>query len=267
MIKSNGKSKPADTNPGRRSLLLAGAGAIATPMLAGSLGGCAGARQPAGPAVEFTPPRVEVGDRWVYREINRYNGLPLGDVEVTVASAAPLSCNLRRTRSDTTAGEIARRDAVLVERDAQPWLVVVEPPYDQALDFAQPMPIVPVSARIGEAQTSRTRYTVPGYSGTYGWMQRLKVAGTGRIATPAGNFDCIEIERHIWFDYPDVFRFNSSRVDRGWYAPQVNRWVRREWTGEYQHENFFNDLGGVRLRDDWVLWELISYNPAGGARG
>lgn len=262
MIKSNDKADPE-----RRSLLLAGAGTLATPMLAAGLAGCATSREPAGPAVEFEHPQVRVGDRWVYREINRYNGLRLADVEVTVTAGSPLTCNVRRTRSDTTAGEIARRDAVLVERYAQPWVVDVEPTYDLAMNFAQPMAIVPESARIGDSQTSRTRYTVPGYSGTYAWMQRLTVAGTGRIATPAGNFDCIEVERHIWFDYPDVFRFNSSRVDRVWYAPQVNRWVRREWTGEYQHENFFNDLGGVRLRDDWVRWELISYTPGAGTAG
>lgn len=262
MIES--KAKP---DPGRRNLLLAGAGTLAVPILAAGLAGCAASRRPAGPVVEFEQPRVRVGDRWVYREINRYNGLTLATVEVTVTAVSPLTCSVRRTRSDTTAGEIARPDAVLVERYAQPWVVEVEPTYDLAMDFAQPMPIVPASARIGETQTSRTRYTVPGYSGTFGWMQRLTVAGTGRIATPAGNFDCLEIERQIWFDYPDVFRFNSARVDRVWYAPQVNRWVRREWTGDYLHENSLDDLGGIRRREDWVRWELMSYAPAAAAAG
>jgi hypothetical protein len=254
------------TSPRRRTLLLAGAGTLAVPMLASGVAGCGTFREP-GPVVDLPPPRVQVGDRWVYREINRYNGLPLADVEVTVTAVAPLTCNVRRKRSDTTAGEIARPDAVLVERYAQPWMVDLEPTYDMTIDFAEPMPIVPPSARIGETQTSRTRYTVSGYYGSYGWMQRLTVAGTGRIATPAGNFDCIEVERRVWFDYPDVFRFNSSRIDRVWYAPQVNRWVRREWTGEYLHENSLDEFGGIRRREDWVSWELLSYTPAAGATG
>jgi hypothetical protein len=261
MIKSTAK-----TDPRRRSLLLAGTATLATPVLATGLAGCASSGKP-GPVVQFEQPRVRVGDRWVYREINRYNDLALADVEVTVTAESPLTCNVRRTRSDTTAGEIARSDAVLVERYAYPWAVDLEPTYDLLIDFAEPMPIVPAKARIGETQTSRTRYTVPGYSGDYGWMQRLTVAGTGRIATPAGNFDCIEVERRIWFDYPDVFRFNSARVDRVWYAPQVNRWVRREWTGDYLHENSLDDLGGFRRREDWVRWELLSYAPAAGAAG
>jgi hypothetical protein len=259
MLDSNSK-----VNPRRRSLL---AGAVATPVLATGLAGCAASRQPAGPVVALEQPRARVGDRWVYREINRYNGLPLADVEVTVTAESPLTCNVRRTRSDTTAGEIARPDAILVERYAQPWVVDLEPTYDLTMDFAEPMPIVPASAQAGQAQTSRTRYTVPGYSGSFAWMQRLKVTGSGRIATPAGNFDCVEVERRIWFDYPDVFRFNSARVDRIWYAPQVNRWVRREWTGDYLHENSLDDRGNIRRREDWVRWDLLSYTPAAGAAG
>src|SRR5690606_10008379 len=117
MIKSNGRAKPR-----RRSLLLAGAGTLATPVLASGLAGYATSREP-GPVVQFGQARVRTGDRWVYREINRYNGLTLADVEVTVTAESPLTCNVRRTRSDTTAGEIARTDAVLVERYAHPWAV------------------------------------------------------------------------------------------------------------------------------------------------
>ena len=44
-----------------------------------------------------------------------------------------------------------------------------------------------------------------------------------------------------------------------WYAPQVNRWVRREWTGTYR-------WSGMRipatLRDDWVEHKLLEYQPA-----
>ena len=75
------------------------------------------------------------------------------------------------------------------------------------------------------------------------------------------------MQRTIWFDYPDVFRFNSSRIDSVWYAPEVNRWVRREWTGDYQHENSLGKLGGTRRREDWVRWELVSYTPAAGPAG
>ncbi len=249
----------------RRALVLAGAGSLATPVLGVGLAGCATSR-PTGPVVQLEQPEVRVGDRWVYREINRYNGLAMAQVEVTVTATSPLTCSVSRTRSETTAGAIARPDGVQVERYAQAWAVDIEPTYDLTMDFAEPMPIVPAAMRMGESETSRTSYSVQGYSGRYRWMQRLKVVGTDRIATPAGNFDAVKVQRTIWFDYPDVFRFNSSRIDSVWYAPEVNRWVQREWTGDYQHENSLGKHGGTRRREDWVRWELVSYAPAAGPK-
>lgn len=242
----------------RRLVLGAGAG-VALPAL--GLTGCATGTGVTGPARQFEPPTVAVGDRWVYREINRYNGLPLADVEVTVTASYPLTCNVRRTRSDSTAGEILRPNSIQEERYSVPWAVDVEPIYDLTMDFAEPMPILPPSLRVGASDYRKTSYVVKGYSGRYRWTQRLKAVGAERIVTPAGSFDCLRVQRMIWFDYPDVFRFGSARVDNAWYAPEVNRWVRREWTGDYQHENSLGKMGS-RRREDWVRWDLLSYQPA-----
>ena len=71
----------------RRSIVLAGAGTLAAPVLGSALVGCATPSPPAGSAVQFEQPRVRVGDRWLYREINRYNGLTMAEVEITVSEA------------------------------------------------------------------------------------------------------------------------------------------------------------------------------------
>lgn len=248
----------------RRSLVLRGAAGIVLPAL--GLAACAAPR-PSGPVREFAPPHVRPGDRWHYREINLYNQLPLADVEVLVTGASPLLCSVRRRRTETTAGEIARPDAAQEERYASAWVVDVEPTYDVTMDFAEPMPILPASLQAGASQTSRTRYTVRGSSGAYRWEQRLRAVQSERITTPAGTFDCLLVRRTIRFEHPDVFRFASTRVDSVWYAPEVNRWVQREWTGDYHHENFLDENGGVKRREDWVRWELVSYTPAAGAAG
>jgi hypothetical protein len=253
-----------DTDLRRRGLVAGSAAGLLLPAL--GLAGCATRSQPSGPVREFAQPTVRLGDRWTYVEINRYNQLPLANVEVTVTALSPLTCSVRRTRSDSTAGEIARPDAVQEERYSQPWAVEVEPTYDLTMVFAEPMPILPATLRVGESDSRTTSYTVNGYSGRYRWNQRLTAAGAERIATPAGTFDCLRVQRTIYFDYPDVFRFGSSRVDNAWYAPEVNRWVRREWTGDYQHENSM-DRQGTRRREDWVRWDLVAYAPASGAAG
>jgi hypothetical protein len=242
-------------DPRRRRLIGAG---VALPAL--GLIGCA-TGSTVGSGREFAPPRVRDGDRWQYVEINRYNRLPMANVEVTVTGTSPLICSVRRTRTDTTAGEIARPDSVQQERYSAPWTVDIEPIYDLTMDFEQPMPILPSSLRVGAADSRTTTYIVRGYSGRYRWNQRLKAIGAERLVTPAGTFDCLHVQRMIWFDYPDVFRFGSARVDDAWYAPEVNRWVRREWTGDYQHENSFGKMG-TRRREDWVRWDLLSYRPA-----
>src|SRR5690606_19171695 len=123
------------------SLVVGGAAGLLLPAL--GLSGCATRSQPAGPVREFAQPTIRAGDRWTYVEINRYNQLPLAQVEVTVTNLSPLTCSVRRTRSDATAGEIARPDAIQEERYAQPWTVEVEPTYDLTMEFAEPMPILP----------------------------------------------------------------------------------------------------------------------------
>ena len=259
------KSNTQHANLGRRALVLGATAGLALPAI--GLAGCATRSQPSGPVREFAEPQVRVGDRWLYREINRYNQLPLSTAEVTVTAASPLTCSVRRTRIDSTAGEIIRRDAFQEERYAQPWAVEQEPTYDMIMDFAQPMPLLPSPLQVGQTERSRTNYTVAGYWGHYDWLQYLKATAVERIATPAGVYDCLRVRRTIWFEYPDVFRFGSSRIDNIWYAPEVNRWVRREWTGEYQHENSLGKMGGIRRREDWVRWELLAYEPAAPSAG
>ena len=83
----------------RRALVLGGGAGLALPAI--GLAGCATGPTNPQAAREFQPPRVQVGDRWVYRETNLYNHLPLANVEVTVTSAAPLTCSTSSTRSES----------------------------------------------------------------------------------------------------------------------------------------------------------------------
>ncbi len=250
---------------GRRNILLAGAAGIALPAL--GVAGCATSPSPAASSVRFEPPRVSLGDRWVYQEINRYSRLPVSRTSVTVTAIEPvLVCSVQREPTETQAGAIARPDAPIEERYAGPWEVIHEPTYDLPLDFAEPVPLLPQALRPGETISERTSYTVPGYSGRYRWDQRLKAVGVERVTTAAGTFDCLHVQRRIFFAYPDVFRFGSSRLDDLWYASEVNRWVVREWTGDYLHENSLDRMG-TRRREDWVRWELVAYEPRVAARG
>ena len=252
----------------RRALVLAGAGSLATPVLGVGLAGCATSSRRRGPVVQFEQPEVRVGDRWIYREINRYNGL---------AHGGRGSDGHRNLAADLQRQQDPQRDYRRCDR----------PPrrgpggaLRAALGGGRRAHLRPhhgfrradadrACRACGSAgpNTSRTSYSVPGYSGRYRWMQRLKVVGTDRIATPAGNFDCREGAAH------DLVRLSGrlplqllARRQRlvcaGGQPLGAARMDRRLPARELAGQD-----GGTRRREDWVRWELVSYAPAAGPKG
>jgi hypothetical protein len=225
---------------------------------AGSLGllaaGCASpAARPAPAGAEpVQPPAPRVGDRWRYLLVNLYNRGPIGETTVTVAATSPEL----RLRIDAGDGSPA-----LEERWADPWTVLRDTGYDRPVSFEAPVPVVPAGARTGQSLRSATRYRGDDGDSRYAWNQQLRVIGWERVQVPAGAFDALRIERMIGFQHPDPFRYDPWRTDTVWYAPQVGRWVLREWTGHYMPGGP-SPLAG-RAREDWVQWQLVAWEPAG----
>ncbi len=242
-------STPDSANNPRRALLLGG-GALSLSWLAG----CATPNGPSASqaiaAPQVTPaPQVKVGDRWVYEEINQYNLITTGQHEVVVTSVGAQVQMQRFSGVPRIAAEELYQPA---------WQVIRETAYDVAQRFEQPLTIVPASLQVGSSRWLNTAYTVEGISKRLWWNEQLSVLGWEQLSVPAGRFDVAVIERRIRFEHSDYARQNSTRVDRIWYAPAVNRWVQREWTGQF--------LWGGRARspgrEDWVRSRLIQYQAA-----
>jgi hypothetical protein len=231
----------------RRLLLLSG-GSLS---LLG-LGACASTNEPvpARAALPAVAPTVRVGDRWNYEQINQYNRLPIGAVSLQVVQAADASNPLRlmRTTDKGSQEEIYTR----------PWEFVQDAEYDVVQRFAQGLAIVPSDLSPGRSASLSTHYTVPGFSQRFFWSEGVRVLSWQSLKVPAGEFDTALIERRIRFEHSDYARQFNTRVDRLWYAPAVNRWVQREWTGQF--------LWGGRPRspgrEDWVLSRLVRYQAA-----
>ncbi len=230
-------------------------GLLAAPAWAGLafVAGCASpsAVPPPAGADPLPVPTLRVGDRWRYRLTNLYNGGTIGETLVEVTAVAPEI----RLRVDPGQGQ-----PVLEERYANPWTVIAETIYDAPMVFDAPMPVVPPAARAGQAIASRTRYRSAFSSEPLDWAQRLRVVGWERVAVPAGTFDALRIERLVDFRHPDFFRYLPERVDVLWYAPEVGRWVQREWTGTYMPGTPVTRAG--RAREDRVRWALTGWQPA-----
>lgn len=193
-------------------------------------------------------PRVRVGERWRYAQIDVYSGARQAEIACEVIELAP-RLRVRLTDSRGT----PRPDEIY----ADAWRVLQEPFYDFLQVFEQPVPLLPDVLAAGESSRLDTSYGVPQTPGErYAWQQRLHAAQWERVRVPAGEFDALRIERYIRLDHPDPRRLYPVRRDRLWYAPAVNRWVRREWTGEYRGPGARR---GAPMREDWVAWELLEH--------
>ena len=217
--------------------------------------GCANpAAVPAPAGADPLPaPVLRVGDRWRYGAIDRYNGGAIGEPVHEVLAVAPQPS----VRIDPGDG---RREPA-IERYADAWTVIAESTFDWPIVFERPMPVVPAGAGAGTSRRDATRYASPRSSRPLRWEQRLLVRGWERVRVPAGEFEALRIERLVNLEHADEFRLAAERTDRLWYAPRVNRWVLREWTGDYLWSGMIGR--SARVREEWVRWELLAYEPAG----
>ena len=233
------------SDPARRRLVVAGAALLA---------GCATRPLIAPPAAEPAPPRVGLGDRWRYAVVNRFNGSRLAESTAEVVALTP---ELRLRVTDSSGRQVPD------ETYAGPWRVVQEPAYDRAQVFDDPVPLVPGRLVVGARERTTTAYRVQGSDELHSWSDWLDAVGWERVQVPAGEFDALRVERSIVFTHADRWRHSSQRNETLWYAPAVNRWVMREWTGRYLRQ-------GMRrspLNEDWIAWQLIEYAPARTAIG
>lgn len=227
------------TDPARRALLAS--------LPAWTLG-CAGPRFQPPPAPPPASPVVRIGDRWRYDEIDRYSGRTLARIESTVRAVTP------QLVVETVDSQGVRRDD---ERYTGPWRVLQEPAYDATQYFDRPVPLIPAWLDAGTSERTDAVYRSAAGGDGLAWKDWLDALGWQRLVVPAGEFDCLVIRRRIWFRHPDVFRTRSERTETLWYAPAVNRWARRDWTGEYRS-------GSLRTidREPSISWRLTGYTPS-----
>jgi hypothetical protein len=238
--------------PARRQCLLSGSG-IGLSLLAS---GCALPIFIDAPKNAGAKPKVSVGDTWEYAEINRYNNLRGAVVTHRVTSVDPII----RVAHSAKIGEQGQEQ--IVERREEIydslWTIKQEPAYDGGLVFERPLPFLPTVFEAGQREVFQTSYKVDGLNALFYWRSQLFAAGWERIKVPAGEFSALRIERTSWYAHPDTFRSDAVRRDIIWYSPEVNRWVRREWTGEYRSPG----ARRIPMQEDWVRWDLLAYKRA-----
>ncbi len=196
--------------------------------------------------------RPRIGQRWRYAEIDRYNGRRRDELLAQVVESQP-----ERVRI-TLAGSAARKRDDEIYAEAM--RIVQEPAYDFTQVFEQPVPVMPERFVAGPATLLRTRYhTSFGPHDRLPWSDWLVARGWQRVRVPAGEFLALRVDRIIHFQHVDIWREDCIRYDTAWHAPEVGRWVAREWTGRYRMPS-----GPDRTvaYEDWVRWELLGFEPS-----
>jgi hypothetical protein len=237
------------TRAARRALL---AGAAA----GGLLAGCAAPVPSAGGGRQAPVPRLRIGDRWRYLVTERPRDLLIDQPTLTVAAIQP----------DLVVRIAGRAGAPLgtEERFASPWAVLQETIYGETVRYDSAVPLVPLPLGAGDGATTVTTWRSPDDGRPRRWTQRLSVGGWETVEVPAGRYECLRVDRVIGFEHADRNRGASTRTDRLWYAPQVARWVRREWRGEYTSAGLTqgSPAEGIRGDEGWIVWELSAWLPA-----
>jgi hypothetical protein len=236
------------TSAARRRALLAVAAALPA-----ACAGPGGPAEPGGPAAA-PPHRIRVGDRWRYQLLDRFRNRWLDEPTFEVIETEP------ELRLQVTG---RRGEAPAEERFADAWSALQETFYGQLLVFDSPVPVVPPAPAPGRRMQTTVRYGVGGLSRTRRWSQQLSIGGWQTITVPAGRFRCMPVSRIISLDHPDALKLAATRTDTLWYAPEVGRWVQREWRGEYTSEGGNDDRAiGERAVEDWQLWQLTAWQPS-----
>ncbi len=238
------------TDPARRALLAAAA----------ALPACGALPQGAAPSGPVPAPTVRVGDRWRYRLTERPRDRWIDEPTWEVVEVAP---EIRMTVSSRRGGPPRE------ERFASAWAALSETLYGASYEFAAPVPLLPAQVGGNSGGNTVTSYLDVASGRRRRWSQQLSAGRWERLRVPAGEFDCLRVSRVVGFEHVDENRRASTLSDTLWYAPQANRWVRREWRSEYTSAGISgagNAPEGIAGRDEWLLWELTAYVPTPVAR-
>lgn len=220
-------------------------GILALALLAALVAGCASYPPVPAPVATVSAPRLGGGERWVYEQINPYNGLLVRTLTDTLEASgsgfslvrrSDLPGDLPEVLSVPKPWEVASEREGTTQRSYAPALTVI------------PFPIAPGSSWL-ETLTATDAHGESRRQQTWG-----RALGWERVTTPAGEFVALRIERYRNLGDRDHNWFDTYVRETLWYAPAVKRWVRLDWRSTRQ------EIGmQPRIEHDAVVWQLKSF--------
>ncbi len=232
------------------------------------LGGCAAPlpqRSPAGTPAHVTAPEIRVGNTWTYRVRDGYTGIERGDQSYRVTDAST-------DRISVAVSGGGRLDETYIYNREWNWLR--RPATNlQLFDYSPPYQAYSFPLSAGKTWRTRLTATDPATGRHFPVWIDGTVLGWENVKVPSGEFDALKIKRAVFIGYWELtVRGWSEILEYEWYAPAVRQVVRREASSQYLsylgdrgYPGFLyvrgEDDGGPQLvRDDWLIYELMSYS-------
>jgi hypothetical protein len=245
---------PAETHrQPRRIFMRNGIALLAAGSVPALLSGCATAGRYAAQD-DHAASVITAGDEWAYDELNGYARERVAQLRYVAEQGSPPSLRLEVAGKPLSGVRSEQHE----EYDAA-WVVARDTVYDTENRYDPPLPLLPALLEPGAHENWQSMVTNDDTSRPRRWHVQIDALQTEQVTVPAGTFEALRVRRLIKFEHPDFFRSHSERVDTLWYSPQVKRWVKREWQGQY--------LQKMRsripyFREDWIIWELTAFRVA-----
>lgn len=223
---------------------------------------------PSSMAGEVAAPAITPGATWRYAVTDGFTGLSRGTIQYRIAhiTADTMTVDVRTETQESR--ETYTRDWNWLVRPATNMQAFIYKPAYRALDF----PLV-----AGKRWVARSTATDPEDGRSFPVRIEAEVLGWERIKVPAGEFDAVKVQRHVFLDYwLQGVRGQSVIRETDWYAPALNQVARRETTSRYLRlAQQSLPLNLVRVRgndrsdgatlpryeqDDWLVYELIQHS-------
>jgi hypothetical protein len=233
---------------------------------------------PAGVPPEVSASEVQPGNAWRYAVHDGYTKLPRGTVEYRVRAVQGNTVTVAVLNGGTESVELYARDGNWLQRPATNM---------QTFTYSPPYPAFAFPLAPGKTWRSRVTATDPADGRSFPVMIEGSVLGWERVRVPAGEFDALKVRRNVFLDYfQQGVRGQSVIVEHEWYAPALKQAAKREAASEYLSYYLAGSnapglipvrrggRGGARMgrdgrddgstprfiKDDWLVYELVSYS-------